>query len=60
MLKKIVWAFFELTTIGPGTYILVTTLTNDYDVDNETAGLGAFLIVLGLLIRKLANDPFQK
>jgi len=50
MIKKIIWAVLELATIGTGTYIFVTELF-ERRINNEEIGLGAFLIVLGLLIR---------
>jgi hypothetical protein len=58
MVKKIIWAFSEVTTIGLGTYIFVSTIANQDYVDEESAGIGAFLIVLGLLLRNWRTTLF--
>jgi hypothetical protein len=60
MFKKIIWAILEVATIGGGTYILVPAMLNEYSVDSEVAGSGAFLIVLGLLLRNWRMTLFIK
>ncbi|HEY5824127.1 MAG TPA: hypothetical protein VIT44_07175 [Cyclobacteriaceae bacterium] len=60
MFKKIIWALLEIITIGSGTYIFVSTMTDEYGVDNHEVGLGAFLIVLGLLLRNWRMTLFIK
>jgi len=60
MFKKIIWALLELVTIGSGTYIFVSTMVNEDYVDNEVAGGGAFMIILGLLLRNWRMTLFIK
>lgn len=63
MKRKIIWRIVEILTIVVGTGVFVTNLL-DYRIDEEMAGLGASLIVLGLLIRswvsKSNNDTTTK
>lgn len=60
MFKKIIWAILEVATVGIGTYTFVTTMVNEEYVDHEVAGVGAFLIVLGLLLRNWRMTLFIK
>lgn len=60
MFKKILWAILELITMGGGTYGFVVAMTNEYEVSQEEAGLGAFLIVVGLLLRNWRLTLFTK
>ena len=59
MTKKIIWAIVELITIAIGTGIFVTSTLDNY-VDEESAGIGAFMIVLGLLLRNWKSELFIK
>ena len=59
MVKKIIWAIVELVTIAIGTGIFVTSTLDSY-VDEETAGIGAFMVVLGLLLKNWRKDLFAK
>jgi|GEM_PF-4545779 len=60
MFKKIIWALLEVVTIGSGTYIFVSTMVDEYEIDKHEAGMGAFLIVLGLLLRNWRMTLFVK
>lgn len=60
MFKKLFWALLEISTIGLGTYVFVSTMVNEDYVNHETAGLGAFLIVAGLLLRNWRTTLFVK
>jgi len=60
MFKKIIWALLEVATIGSGTYVFVATIVDEYGIDRNEAGLGAFLIVLGLLLRNWRMTLFIK
>lgn len=60
MFKKIIWALLEVSTIGFGAYVFVSTMVNEDYVDHETAGIGAFLIVVGLLLRNWRTTLFIK
>lgn len=60
MFKKIIWALLEVSTIGSGAYVFVSTMVNEDYVDHETAGIGAFLIVVGLLLRNWRTTLFIK
>jgi len=60
MFKKIIWALLEVTTIGSGTYIFVSTMVDEYEIDKHEAGMGAFLIVLGFLLRNWRMTLFVK
>lgn len=51
MIRRIIWVLLETSFIGGGTYIFISTILNEDILEHKTAGLGAFLIVLGLLIR---------
>ena len=59
MFKKIIWVVVELVTIAIGTGIFVTS-TLDNRVNEEGAGIGAFMIVLGLLLRSWKESLFTK
>ncbi|GCC53703.1 hypothetical protein SanaruYs_39480 [Chryseotalea sanaruensis] len=60
MFKKIIWALLEVATIGSGTYIFVSTMVDEYEIDKHEAGMGAFLIVLGFLLRNWRMTLFVK
>lgn len=60
MFRKIIWALLEVATVGYGTYTFVSTMVNEEYVDHEVAGMGAFLIVLGLLLRNWRITLFVK
>lgn len=60
MFKKIVWALLEIATIACGTYVFVSSMVNEEYVDHETAGIGAFMIALGLLLRNWRMTLFTK
>lgn len=60
MFKKIIWALLEVVTIGSGTYIFVSTMVDEYEIDKHEAGMGAFLIVLGFLLRNWRMTLFVK
>lgn len=59
MAKKIIWAIVELITIAIGTGVFVTSTLGSY-VDKESAGIGAFMVVLGLLLKNWRKDLFSK
>lgn len=59
MVKKIIWAIVEVVTIAIGTGIFVTN-TLDSFVDAEMAGIGAFMVVFGLLLKNWRKDLFAK
>ncbi|HZH70698.1 MAG TPA: hypothetical protein VFD80_09625 [Flavobacteriaceae bacterium] len=58
MAKKIIWAIVELITIAIGTGVFVTSTLDKY-VDKESAGIGAFMVVFGLLLRNWRKDLFS-
>lgn len=58
MVKKVIWAIVELVTIAIGTGIFVTSTLDSY-VDEEIAGIGAFMVVFGLLLRNWRKDLFS-
>lgn len=60
MLKKIIWALLEVATIGYGSFIFVSTMVNEDYIDHVVAGTGAFLIVLGILLRNWRMTLFIK
>jgi len=60
LFKRIIWALLEVATIGSGTYMFVSTMVDDLGVDKNDAGLGAFLIILGLLLRNWRMTLFIK
>src|SRR5690349_12640037 len=60
MFKKLTWALLEVATMGYGTYLFVSTIVNEDDLDPHQAGLGAFMIVLGLLLRNWRMSLFVK
>ena len=60
MFKKIIFALLEFVTIGCGTYVFVSTMVNEDYIDNESAGMGAFLIVLGFLLQNWRTTLFVK
>jgi hypothetical protein len=57
MFKKIIWALVELITIAIGTGIFVTSTLDNY-VDEESAGIGAFMVILGLLLKNWRKTLF--
>ena len=57
MFKKIIWAVIELITIAIGTGIFVTSTLDNY-VDEESAGIGAFMVILGLLLKNWRKNLF--
>lgn len=57
MAKKIIWAIVELITIAIGTGVFVTSTL---DSNEESAGIGAFMVVLGLLLKNWRKDLFSK
>ena len=57
MINIIIWAIVELLTIAVGTGIFVTN-TLYHSVDEESAGIGAFMVVFGLLLRSWKKDLF--
>jgi hypothetical protein len=61
MIKKVVFAVLELITIGGGVGLFVTNaLMSAYSPYNtDEAGMGAFMVVLGLLIRVWKKELFK-
>jgi hypothetical protein len=57
MIKKIIWAFLDLITFGIGTALFVTATLFPRS-DEEAAGIGAFMIILGFLLRNWKKNLF--
>jgi hypothetical protein len=57
-MKKVIWAILELITIAIGTGIFVTNILESY-INEEDAGVGAFMVVTGLLLRSWRRDLFS-
>ena len=55
-MMKVIRAFAEVITIVLGTYIFVVSILNSDSYGNEEAGIGASLVVLGLLIKTWRKD----
>lgn len=59
MFKILIWILLDVSTFAYGTYKVVFALLNqDAYLIHEEAGTGAFLIVLGLLIRNWRQSYF--
>jgi len=55
MVKKLIWAAIELITIVIGTAIFVESTLH-----SEESGIGAAIVVLGLLLKDWRKDLFAK
>jgi hypothetical protein len=58
MVKKVIWAIVELVTIALGTGIIVTSVLERH-INEDNAGIGAFMVVSGLLLKNWRKDLFS-